>query len=320
MDSASPKIEHIGWSSAIVALWVSALWGGNVVALKVGLATVPPLWSAFWRFLSGAVAVVVWAKAVGISLKPRPEERGPLTILGVLFTLQITGLNVGVNSTSPAYAVVLLNSHPIFTNLIGHFFVPEDRLSRRRVFGLAIAFAGICYLAAGRPDAHLAPNPILGNVIVVVSASLLAARMVYTQRLVQTIEPVRPVVWQMLFSLPVFAATALWLEPPTLRSLTPEPVLALLYQGVAIGGLCFVVWTRLLQRHSPGSLSVFGFSVPVFGVLLSALIFGEAITGRVLIGMAAVAAGIIIVTRRPASGAPVEAEPTVEEAMEEILR
>jgi drug/metabolite transporter (DMT)-like permease len=320
MEFVPQKTEHIGWSSAVIALCISALWGGNVVALKVGLATVPPLWSAFWRFLVAFVAVVVWAKSVGIPLKPRPGERWPLGILGFLFTLQITGLNLGVNATSPAYAVILLNSHPIFTNLISHFWVPEDRLSRQRVAGLAIAFGGICYLALGRPDAHLAPHPVLGNVIVVASAVLLAARMVYTQRLVQTIEPVRPVVWQMLLSLPVFLATALWLEPPTLQPVTATPVLAILYQGVAIGGFCFVVWTRLLRRHSPGSLSVFGFSVPVFGVLLSAFIFGETITGRVIAGMLAVTVGIVIVTRRRAQDVPSEAEQSVEEAMEEALR
>jgi drug/metabolite transporter (DMT)-like permease len=81
-----------------------------------------------------------------------------------------------------------------------------------------------------------------------------------------------------------------WLEPTILKPVTAVPVLAILYQGIVIGGFCFVVWTRLLRRHSPGSLSVFAFSVPVFGVLLSGLIFGEAITGRVVAGMAAVTA------------------------------
>jgi drug/metabolite transporter (DMT)-like permease len=314
------KTEHIGWSSALAALFVSALWGGNVVALKIGVATVPPLWSAFWRFLVGVAAVVVWAKSAGIPLKPLPGERWPLSILGLLFTMQITGLNLGVNATSPAYAVILLNSYPIFTNLISHFFVPEDRLSRQRILGLAIAFGGICYLALGRPDARLAPHPILGNAIVIGSSILLAARMVYTQRLVQTIEPVRPVVWQMLISLPVFLTAALWLEPATLQPLSAAPVIAILYQGVAVGGLCFVVWTRLLQRHSPGSLSVFAFSVPVFGVAWSALIFGETITGRVIAGVAAVTTGILIVTRRRARGVVADAEPSVEEAMEEVLR
>jgi drug/metabolite transporter (DMT)-like permease len=314
------KAEQIGWSSALIALFVSALWGGNVIALKIGLATVPPLWSAFWRFLSGFVAVVIWAKLSGIRVMPEPGEARSLGLLGLMFTLQIMGLNLGVDSTSPAYAVILLNSHPIFTNLVSHFFVPEDRLSGQRILGLAIAFAGICYLALGRPDARLAPNPILGNVIVVASAALLAVRMVYTQRLVQRIDPIRPVVWQIAISLPIFLAMAAWLEPITLKPLTAEPVVAILYQGVAIGGFCFVVWTRLLKRHSPGSLSVFGFSVPVFGVMLSALIFDESITGRVVAGMAAVTAGIVIVTRRGRQHAEVEAEETVEEAVEEVLR
>jgi drug/metabolite transporter (DMT)-like permease len=314
------KAEQIGWSSALIALFVSALWGGNVIALKIGLATVPPLWSAFWRFLCGWLAVVIWAKFYGIRMMPEPGEARSLTILGLMFTLQIMGLNLGVNATSPAYAVILLNSHPIFTNLVSHFFVPEDRLSRQRILGLAVAFAGICYLALGRPDARLAPNPILGNTIVVVSAALLAVRMVYTQRLVQRIDPIRPVVWQMAFSLPVFLATAAWFEPVLLKPLTAEPVMAIVYQGVAIGGFCFVVWTRLLKRHSPGSLSVFGFSVPVFGVMLSALVFDEAITGRVVAGMAAVTAGIIIVTRRQKRSVDAEEEELVEEPVEEVLR
>lgn len=319
MSSRVKRAEEIGWSSAMIALFVSALWGGNVIALKIGLATVPPLWSAFWRFLSGLVAVVIWAKFSGIRMMPEPGEARSLAILGLMFTLQITGLNLGVNATSPAYAVILLNSHPIFTNLVSHFVVVEDRLSKQRVLGLAIAFGGICYLAAGRPDARLAPYPIFGNIIVVISAALLAVRMVYTQRLVQKIDPIRPVIWQIAFSLPVFLCMATWFEPVLLKPLTVEPVAAILYQGIAIGGFCFVVWTRLLKRHSPGSLSVFGFSVPVFGVLLSALIFGEVITGRVIAGMAAVTAGIVIVTRR-GHNIKVETEEPSEKAVEEVAR
>jgi drug/metabolite transporter (DMT)-like permease len=124
----------------------------------------------------------------------------------------------------------------------------------------------------------------------------------------------------MVLALPVFLGTALWFEPLTLKPVTAEPVLAILYQGVVIGGFCFVAWTRLLRRHSPGSLSVFGFSVPVFGVILSAFIFDEAITGRIIAGVAAVTAGIVIVTRRPSAGAPAESETSVDEAVEEMLR
>ena len=297
-NGARMSASRIGTGSALLAVATAALWGGNVVALKLGLATFPPFWSAFWRMAVGVTVVGVWALSQGIALKPPPRERRFLLALGVLFTLQITMLNTGVNWTSPAYAVVLLNAYPIFANVISHFFVPEDRLSWMRALGLALAFGGICIVFLGRPEQRLASNPILGNLLTTVSALLLGVRTVYTQRLVQTIDPVRPVFWQMVFCLPFFLVGGAYVEGPLLQPLQWDAVLAVVYQGTVVAGLCFVVWTTLLQRVSPGTLSMFAFTTPIFGVMLSAWYFGEDVTPRLLMGVIAVTAGIVIVTRR----------------------
>ena len=293
------RIERLGWSSILLALTISALWGANFVVLKMGLATVPPIWMAFWRMLIGGAVVAVWAWSRGIRLSPAVGEWGSLVTMGTMVTVQISLLNIGVDFTSPAYSAILLNSHPIFANAISHFFVPGDRLSRRRATGLFIAFAGICLVFFGHPAARLAEHPVAGNLIVIVSAALLAVRIIYIKQVVQHIEPVLTVVWQMLLSLPAFLLIAVFTEPLVKQPFNWEAAVALFYQGVVIAGFCYVVWTRLLRRHSPGVLSTFGFSTPVFGVVLSALVFAEPITPRLLAGMAAVAAGILIVTREP---------------------
>ena len=288
MDSGRMRIERLGWSSILLALTISALWGGNFVALKIALTTVPPIWMAFWRMLLGAAVVAVWAWSRGTRLSPTVGERGPLVTLGFMFTVQIALLNIGVDFTSPAYSVILVNSHPIFANAISHFFVPGDRLSRRRATGLVIAFAGICLVFFGHPTARLAEHPVAGNLIVILSAALLAARIVYTKQVVQHVEPVLAVVWQMLLSLPAFLLIAVFTEPFVKQPFNWEAAVALFYQGVVIAGFCYVTWTRLLRRHSPGVLSTFGFTTPIFGVVLSALAFAEPITPRLLAGMAAV--------------------------------
>jgi len=284
-------------ATAVLGLFVSMLWGGNVIALKFGLDTFPPLWSAFWRFLSGSIAVLIWAKMRGIPLMPGRGDWRAVVLLGILFTSQIACLNVGVGWTSAAFAVVLLNSHPIFTNLQGHFAVGEDKLNRKRLIGLALAFAGICWVAAGKPAVANAPFPIWGNVLMIVSANLLALRVIYTRHLVQATDPARPVIWQMMFSLPFFLVAAWRLEPPTLQAVTWEPVAAILYQGVVIGGFCFLAWTSLLRKHSASTLSVFAFTVPFFGVLLSFWVLGEPIPAQLVLGALLVTLGIVVVTR-----------------------
>ena len=60
--------------TALAALAISALWGGNVVALKVGLGTFPPFWSAFWRMLTGLPVIAGWARVLGSPLKPASGE------------------------------------------------------------------------------------------------------------------------------------------------------------------------------------------------------------------------------------------------------
>jgi drug/metabolite transporter (DMT)-like permease len=290
-------VNRLTLGGALAALAISIVWGGNVVALKIGLQTFPPFWSAFWRMLTGIIVVGLWGWSQGFRLLPLKGERRWLAALGVLFTVQIAAMNHGVALTSPAYAVVLLNSHPVFANVLGHYFVPQDRLSWTRVVGLALAFGGICAVFLGKPDASLGARPILGNLIVTCSGFLLGSRTVYTQRLVQTIDPVRPILWMMTCSLPAFLIGALIFEEPVLQPVGAEAIVAVLYQGAVVAGLCFIVWTTLLKTISPGLLSMFAFSTPIFGVLLSAWIFEEAITPRLMFGVLAVTAGIIIATR-----------------------
>ena len=287
----------VTWKIGLVALIVSFFWSGNIVSIKIGLATIPPYWSAFWRMALAAGAVAFWTRALGKPVLFQADQLRQLLLLSVMFTAQIAVFNLSVFYTSPAYAVVLLNTNPIMVNLISHFFVRDDRLTAARLLGLGIAFGGICYVMLGHPDAALAPDPLLGNSLMLVSALLLASRIVYTQLLVQGMDPVRPVIWQMVFSLPGFVTLALAFEQPLLQPLGLEAVLALLYQALVVAGFCFVTWTALLQHHSAGNLAVYGFTVPVFGILLSGAIFQEEITGRLLGGAVAVATGIAIVTR-----------------------
>ena len=42
-----------GAAAMATALLLSAMWGLNIVGIKVALATFPPAWNAFWRALLG---------------------------------------------------------------------------------------------------------------------------------------------------------------------------------------------------------------------------------------------------------------------------
>lgn len=269
--------------------------GGNQVAIKFALMALGPFASALARMGVGAVTVWLWSRARGLSLWPAEQERKPLALLGLLFTVQIAMLHWGADLTSPAYAVTIVNTNPIWANLIAPFFVPQDRLTLRRAAGLAVAFAGVAGVVLGKPDLEIATAPVRGNLIILASAALVGARTVYIQRIVQKMPPEKAVLWQMGVSLPLFAVGSYFFDDWSTRTAVDWRVTtAVLYQGVIVGGLALVAWVALLRRHTPGSVSVFSFVTPMAGVALSAWLFGEPVSARLMLGLAAVLAGIAL--------------------------
>jgi O-acetylserine/cysteine efflux transporter len=295
--------QPLGLSSILLAIAVSVLWGGNIVSIRVGVDSVPPLWSAFWRMALGVVFVAGWARSRGVAVMPVSGEWGPLFCLGALFTAQIGLLNTASELTSPAYGVVILNAYPVFVNLTGHFLAVygsgpslEERLSGKRILGLVLAVSGVAVLAFGQPVSKLAPKPVLGNLMMVSSALLLGIRQVYMRYLVQSVDPVRAVVWQMAWSVPLFLIIAAISEPMVHGSVTWQAVVAICYQGIVVAGICFIVWAELLKKHSAGTLSMFAFLVPICGVALSGMIFAEPLRATLLIGGVLAMAGVWVVT------------------------
>ena len=296
MPQGTDTAPRLGRAAIATAVLLSAMWGLNIVGIKVALAAFPPIWNGFWRLLLGWPVLWIWARQEGSRIRPNPEETKPLVMLGLLFGIQMIMLNTSIGWTSAAFASVLLNAAPVFINVIAHFVVPGDALSGRRILGLAIAFGGVAFTLLGRPDSSLATRPLWGNVLGIVTAAVIAGRMVYTQRLVQHIHPTKTIFWQVGFSLPVFLVFGVIFEPMMVGPLTTGPLLAWLYCSFGVVGVAFILWVRLLKSNSPALLSVFVFPTPIFGVLFSALIYGERPPVELVMGVAGVASGILLVT------------------------
>ena len=63
--------------------------------------------------------------------------------------------------------------------------------------------------------------------------------------------------------------------------------------------VAFSIWAELLKYNSVGKVAIFGFSIPVFGVALSAIFLGEQVVSvKNLAALICVSVGIIIINRK----------------------
>lgn len=283
-------------TGALLALLTSVFWGGNTVAIKLGLADAPPLRLAWLRFVVGGIAIAIWAWATGrlAGCRVAREEWRPLTVLALVFTAQIGTMNIGTSLTSAAHASIVLNLYSVHTVVLSHFLIAGDRLTVRKVAGVAIAYTGIVVLFAGQVGGGSAS--LLGDAIVFVSAFLLAERLVYLARAVQHLDPVKLLLSQAAIGSVLFMIGSALTEP-TPTTWTVRLAASVAYQGILIAGFNFVVSLWLLQRYRPSSLVPFYLTQPLFGVLAAAAVTGDPLTRELLLACIAVAIGMGLTAR-----------------------
>ena len=294
--------EQMSARYVFFTLLLCAFWGGIIPAIKVSLSGLPPLATGVSRFFLGLLFLLVWCFLKRIPWRLTPGYHGALLLLGLIFVIQISALNLGTRITSSSHAAVFVNTSPLFIAFLAHFLIPNDRLNRKKMSGLSVAFLGVCFIFLDTP-----PTFIAGDWMVLGAGFLLSITQIFSKFLVRTLSPFQILIWQMIYGVPILLfLSALWEKDSTFH-LTPWVLLSLLYQS--LGVTLFLIWLHLLRRFSASRLSVFQFSVPLFGVLLSWMILGESVSLSFGLGAALVAAGICLVSTAPQSISKLKPKP-----------
>lgn len=304
-DAGAPTIKQhpIGVSSAALAILCCVLWGGTMISIRYSVDDLPPVGLAGLRFLLGALFMLGWCWWEGHSLRVERHQWVPILITGAILFFQISILNIGMQQTNAAHGSIFINSYPVSVAVLAHVLLPDDRLTWRKALGLTVAMIGMVVVLLGPVAGNLSSKAgsidqptLIGDFWVLGSGMLLGLKLAYTKRALAVVEPGKLLFWHEAVAVVLFFATSAVVEGPAAYHFTTRAVLGLLYQGLVVAGFVFALWTVLLRRHRVSQLATFGFTTPLFGLLFSGLLRGDAITPAVLLGGAGVAVGIYLAT------------------------
>ncbi|MDE0425262.1 MAG: DMT family transporter [Candidatus Poribacteria bacterium] len=284
----------------IIALVLStiSLYGGNSLAVKISLQGIPPLKMAFLRYILGAFAVGGVGFFQGMSMRLRFEEVRRLSVVAVLHAFHTVLLNIGTELTIASRSTIFFALYPIFTVVFGHFWLPDDRLSVRKILGVLSAFGGVIAAIAPNLRGGGTLEYLSGDLIVTLAACLFGLRITLTKVFVQDIYPHRLLVWLLGLNIPCFLVLSYFFERGKPIALTLANGAGMLYQGWILTGFCFLTLTWVLRKYKASKLTVLYFFMPVSGVLFSNLLLGDELPLSVLAGTVLIAGGIYLVNLR----------------------
>lgn len=236
-----------------IRLVTAAAIMGVYVAIR-GLR-VPGIWGGWWRKWTPYVVIAIFGNAVPFTLIGWAEER----------------IDSGL-------AAILIGTMPVFTLLLAHRFTRDERLTVRKVLGIALGLTAVIMLSGYEAIAGLGGH-LLAQLAVIGAAMSYATASVYARRLAR-VSPLVITAASTIAAAVIMVPACLALDAPWLGSLAVSPpsirsLLAALTLGVLSTAAAGVMFFYLLARSGAVFASQSNYLIPLFGVMWGFLFLGE---------------------------------------------
>ena len=278
-------------------------WAGNFV-LGRAVATagsVPPVALAFWRWVLGALILLPFAW-------PHLRRDLPVLVRHWKIVLLLSGLGIavfntfayiGLASTTALNGVMIQSAMPVL--IVGmSFLFFRDTITGVQALGIAVSLAGAVTLVSRGDLAALANLHFnVGDLWIFAAVTAYAAYTALLRR--------RPNVHGFSFIVVTFLLGALMLLPFMVMETMngrPMPVSAtslasIAYVAVFASILAYICFNRAVQLLGANRTGLSIHLIPVFGSMLAMLFLAERPQWFHAAGIALIASGVVLATRKP---------------------
>lgn len=276
----------IGMGLAFAFIWSSAFSSARII-----VADASPLASLSLRFfLSGLIGVAI-ARALGQSWRLTPAQWRATVIFGICQNAMYLGLNfVAMQTIEAGLASIIASTMPLMVAFATWLFFRE-RLPALGLGGLVLGFTGVAIIMTARIGGGA---DLYGLALCVIGAGALTVATLMMRGASSGGNLMMIVGLQMFVGAGVLAVASALTETIRINP-TPELALAFLYTTFFPGLLATWIWFKLVERIGAVKAATFHFLNPFFGVAVAAVILGETLTSRDMLGVAIITLGILAV-------------------------
>ncbi len=277
-------------------------WGSSYLFIKIGVETLPPLSLVAWRLLVGLAILAIVVVVTRTPLPRDPRTLGHLAVLGAVnIAIPFWLIGWAEQHITSGLTGILQSVSPFVTLVLSAAFVHDEHITRGRLAGIAVGFAGILVLSAPNlADAGTAAGAerLLGELGVVLASVAYGAGNTYARRALRETRPLVLATGQVAWAFAMVAILAFVVDGGVTVPTVPMAWVAVSWLGAVGTGFGYLVFFRLLTRWGPTRASLVAYLLPVVAVVLGVVVLGETVDATFLAGAALIVAGIWVVNRR----------------------
>lgn len=267
----------------VVFIALGLIWSSSFLWIEIALREVGPLtlvaFRAFFGLLFGLA--VLFIQKVPF---PRTwKEWGPLIALGITnIALPFFLISWGQKSIDSGVASILDATVPLFTILVAHFMLHDDKMTTPKVLGLLTGFSGVVLLML--KDIGNGTSSILGQLAVILACVFYAASTIIARKFTEEMPAIYRSMGPLAAATLLMSLAAALFEKPLQIPTLPITWVALIWLGVLGSGLAFLMAFYLIHEIGPTRATMVTYLMPLGGVTLGVVFLNEPLTWQVVAG------------------------------------
>lgn len=288
------------------ALLCCALWGSASPAIKIGyrlleVQGVPStiLFAGVRFFMAGVITVLIYSIARRKFLYPKKENiPRVLTVSAFQTVIQYIFFYIGLANTTSVKGTIASGSSAFFCVLVASLIFRQEKLTVKKIVACLLGFAGIIIVNLNGLTLNM---NFLGDGFVIFSTVSYAVSSVLIKRFSKYEDPVVISGYQFIVGGAFMIILGLSLGGSF--SLSSFGGVMLLVYLAFLSAIAYALWGLLLKNNPVSRVSIFSFTTPIFGTLLSVLLLPDSNgveTVNLIITLVLVSAGIFLLNYQAA--------------------
>lgn len=277
-----------GWAYPLIK------WGFEAFQILPDMTGSKILFAGLRFFLSGVILLAI-ARATKRCFRAKvPHCWGYLLVFTLLnTTLHYGFFYIGLSHSDGARAAIL-NSIGVFVLvLLACAIFPSDKLTKRKILGCVMGFAGIVILNLG--NAQTSSFSFLGDGMIILNALCSAFASLMTRGVSKRIDIFVGTGYSLGLGGLLLILIGVLLGG-TIPTVTLWGVIILLLL-TGISALGFALYNNLINHNPIGKIAIYNSLIPVVGALTSCLCLNEPFYAKYILAVALAAGGIYVINR-----------------------
>ncbi len=267
----------------LIFILLGAIWSSSFMWIKIAVQEIGPITLVAFRVLFGLLFGIAVIFIQRVRLPRSFKDWFPLLLLGISnVAIPFFLISWGEQSIDSAVAAILDATVPLFTIVVAHFALRDDKMTVPKVLGLLVGFAGVVVLMS--KDIGASAGSVLGQLAVVVASAFYAGSSVYARKSTENAPGILRSVGPLISSTVVMWLATFLVEKPLKIPQLPITWIALLWLGIFGSGLAFVMAYYLIHEIGPTRTTMVTYLFPLGGVLLGVGFLDEQLSWQLLVG------------------------------------